>query len=56
MASSRRRSIVAGLVVSLIVSSVGLTLITTAMDPQLPDPARPDTPMPTSVEQPLGIG
>ena len=56
MALLRRRSIVAGLVASLMVTLVGMTPITTATDPQLPDPVRPDAPMPTSADQPTLVG
>lgn len=38
------------------VTLVGMTPITTATDPQLPDPVRPDAPMPTSADQPSLVG
>lgn len=48
----RRRSITAGLVASLVVTAFGMTPFTTAADSKLPDPQRPDTPMPAGAEQP----
>ncbi len=52
----RRRSIAAGLVASLFVTVLGMAPITTASDSPLPDPRRPDTPMPISAEQPSAAG
>jgi len=56
MALLRRRTIAAGLVVSLVVTALGMAPIATAANSRLPDPMRPDAPMPTSAEQPLPPG
>jgi len=56
MALLRRRTIAAGLVVTLVVTALGMAPIATAANSRLPDPMRPDAPMPTSAEQPLPPG